>query len=81
MRSRGRKLHEDLLKMYGGIINEIELQLNSGEDVDDCLVSSMLQLRNEKDLDPLDIAILASAFMIGGVETVSPANSHWRYEK
>lgn len=75
MQMRGKKLHEALLKTYGGLINEIELKLNGGEDVDDCLVKSMLQAREDQNLDYLDMTILASAFMIGGVETVSPADN------
>lgn len=70
MRMRGQKLHNGLLETYGGLIKEIELERNSGKVVDDCLVKSMLQSRKEEDLDCLDMAILASAFMIGGVETV-----------
>lgn len=75
MRIRGQKLHEGLLETYGALIKNIELELNSGEDVDNCLVKSMLQSRKDEKLDDLDMAILASAFMIGGVETVRPANS------
>jgi len=71
MRIRGKKLHEALLETYGGLI---ELKFKSGKDVDDCLVKSMLQARKEENLDDLDMVIPASAFMIGGVETVSPAN-------
>jgi hypothetical protein len=31
----------------------------------------LIQLRHEENLDDLDMAIMASAFLIGGVETVS----------
>lgn len=77
MRIRGKKLHKALLETYGGLIKEIELKFKSGKDVDDCLVKSMLQARKEENLDDLDMVILASAFMIGGVETVSPANKFY----
>ena len=39
--------------------------------MNDCLAKSMVQMRKAENLDDLDMAILASAFMIGGVETVS----------
>ncbi len=74
MQIRGKKLHEALLETYGDLIRKIEVELISGEDVDDCLVKSMLEVRGDQDLDDLDMAIFASAFMIHGVETVRPAD-------
>lgn len=71
MQIRGKKLHNGLVETYGGIIKDIERKLNRGVVVEDCLAKTMLQTRQEEDLDDLDMAILASAFMIGGVETVS----------
>ncbi|KAJ7870670.1 cytochrome P450 [Mycena leptocephala] len=47
MRTRGQKLHQDLLDTYGGFIKDIEHRME------------------------MDMAILASAFMIGGVETTA----------
>jgi hypothetical protein len=41
-----------------------------GITVPDCLAKTMLDTKEEENLDHLDMAILASAFMIGGVETV-----------
>lgn len=71
LRSRGRRLHEGLVETYGGMIKAIEMRMRAGENVPDCLAKTMLELREAEDLDDLDMAILASAFMIGGVETVS----------
>lgn len=71
MSSRGKKLHNDLVDTYGGIINDIDQKLANGQDVEDCLSKYMLSIREEEELDHVDMAILASAFMIGGVETVS----------
>lgn len=70
MVNRGNKLHQGLVDTYGGMIKEIEQKLASGIVVKDCLAKSMLQVREAENLDDLDMAILASAFMIGGVETV-----------
>lgn len=69
---RGRKLHEDLVDTYGGMIKDIERRMQRGEDVPESLVKNMLQIRETEQLDHLDMAITASAFMIGGVETVGP---------
>lgn len=70
MLSRGKRLHQGLVETYGGMIEEIEKKMDDGIPVEDCLAKSMVQLREEEQLDDLDMAILASAFMIGGVETV-----------
>ncbi|ROV91045.1 hypothetical protein VMCG_09608 [Cytospora schulzeri] len=71
MRTRGRKLHQDLVDTYGGLINDTEQRMSRGEDVPECLSKTMLKARDEEQLDDLDMAITASAFMIGGVETTA----------
>lgn len=71
MHSRGKKLHQGLVDTYGGMIKRIESRLNAGEEVPDCLAKTMLQMRKTEGLDDLDMAILTSAFMIGGVETTA----------
>jgi hypothetical protein len=70
LRTRGRRLHRDLVATYGGLINGIEERMMKGEVVNDCLAKTMLQVKEQEQLDHVDMAILASAFMIGGVETV-----------
>lgn len=70
MWTRGRMLHQDLVEVYGGLINGIDRRMHSGKDVPECLAKTMLQVRDTEQLDHLDLAITASAFMIGGVETV-----------
>ncbi|KAE8340605.1 hypothetical protein BDV24DRAFT_151747 [Aspergillus arachidicola] len=70
MHRRGKKLHEDLVETYGGIIKDMEREMKEGKKVVvDCLAKTMIEVRDKEDLDDLDMAILASAFMIGGVET------------
>lgn len=70
LRRRGRQLHRDLVNTYGGMINDIDSRMQRGEDVPECLAKTMLQVRQAEQLDHLDMAVTASAFMIGGVETV-----------
>ena len=70
MRRRGKKLHQDVVETYGGLINGIKQRLDGGAAIEDCLAKSMLQSAGEEDLDHLDMSILATAFMVGGVETV-----------
>ncbi|KAI1246526.1 hypothetical protein MGN70_013426 [Eutypa lata] len=71
MRSRGRQLHRDLADTYGGMIKDIDRKIRLGDDVPDSLAKTMLLIRDDEELDDLDMAILASAFMIGGVETTA----------
>jgi cytochrome P450 len=70
MTTRARKLREDLMETYGGMISEIEERMNTGKDVPDCLVKTLIEIREREQLDHLDMVMLCSAFMIGGVETV-----------
>jgi hypothetical protein len=70
LHARGKKLHNDLVSTYGGLIKDVEKKMAWGVTVPDCLAKSMLGVREAEQLDNLDMAILASAFMIGGVETV-----------
>ena len=67
--ARGKNLHRDLVKNYDGMIKAIERRMKAGEEVQDCLAKTMIQAREAEGLDDLDMAILASAFMIEGVET------------
>jgi hypothetical protein len=71
MIKRGKGLHKDLVDTYGGMVKDIEARMERGEKVQDCLVKTLIEVKDEEKLDDLDMAILCSAFMIGGVETVS----------
>lgn len=71
LKSKAKALHRDLVKTYGGLINEMDARMKAGETVDDCLAKTMLTIRKAEQLDHLDMSILASAFMIGGVETTA----------
>lgn len=72
--TRAKKLHNDLVDTYGGMINAIEAQMNAGEEVPECLAKTLVETRNEENFDHLDMAILCSAFMIGGIETVGSSH-------
>lgn len=70
MTSRGKQLHKDLVETYGGMILDIEKRMKDGEKIPDCLVKTMIEVKDEEQLDHIDMSILCAAFMIGGVETV-----------
>ena len=61
-----------LLILVKGFILDLDTRMKKGEHVPNCLVKTLLEARDEEALDHLDMSILCSAFMIGGVETVSP---------
>jgi hypothetical protein len=68
--NRAKKLHEDLVDTYGGMISEIEKRMNSGQDVPRCLVKTLVETGGQEALDHLDKVMICSAFLIGGVESV-----------
>jgi cytochrome P450 len=76
LRTRGRNLHRDLVDTYGGLISDIDRRMRGGEKIPDCLAKTMLEARKTEQLDDLDMCMIASAFMIGGVETVGHTHTH-----
>ncbi|KAJ7146934.1 cytochrome P450 [Mycena epipterygia] len=71
MQARGEKLHQGLVDTYGGFIKDIEHRMQMGASIPDCLAKTMLEKSGQEQMDHLDMSILASAFMVGGVETAS----------
>jgi cytochrome P450 len=78
MKTRSQKLHADLVATYGGMINDIDERMKRGENVPDCVVKTLLEAKDKQGLDDLDITIMCSGFMIGGVETVSKQSHLWK---
>lgn len=70
MRSRAIKLHSDLKETYGGMIRDIQERMERGDQVPDSLAKTLLLMKEAEQLDDLDLSMMASGFMIGGVETV-----------
>jgi cytochrome P450 len=71
MRSRGRKLHDSLVEVYGAMILRVKARMDSGENVPDCLVKTLIQTQEEERLDWEDICMLTAVFTLGGVHSVS----------
>lgn len=71
MHSRAQKLHNDIVEGYGGLLKDVEKRMRNGEGVQECLAKTIVQVREKEKLDDLDVTFLVSAFLIGGVETVS----------
>lgn len=74
MINRGKRLHQGLVDTCGGLINDVDRRMKAGEAVPDCMAKFLLSVREQEDLDDLDIVFICCAFMIGGVETVSQPN-------
>ncbi|KAK6839153.1 hypothetical protein PG987_005019 [Apiospora arundinis] len=71
MRSRAIKLHSDLKETYGGMIRDIQERMERGDQVPDSLAKTLLLMKEAEQLDDLDLSMMASGFMIGGVETTA----------
>ncbi|GJE93446.1 cytochrome P450 [Phanerochaete sordida] len=69
--SRGKHLHQGLVDTCSSLINDVDRRMKAGEDVPDCMAKYLLRVREEQQLDMLDIVFLCCAFMIGGVETTA----------
>ncbi|KAG6811122.1 hypothetical protein H0H92_008855 [Tricholoma furcatifolium] len=71
MRTRGRNLHDGLVDVYGSMINRVKSRMDSGEDVPDCLVKTLLETQEEEKLDWEDLCMLSAVFTLGGVHSTS----------
>ncbi|KAJ6622598.1 cytochrome P450 [Mycena sp. CBHHK59/15] len=71
MHSRGIRLRKATIALYGSLIKDLETKLKAGEHVPDCFAKKLQEVKEEENLDDLDITMLAAAFMIAGVETPS----------
>lgn len=71
MRTRGRNLYDGLIEVYGSMILRVKDRLDSGEDVPDCLVKTLIETQKEEELDWEDLCMLSAVFTLGGVHSVS----------
>jgi len=70
--ARGRKLNQEIINTWGGLVKQVELEMHCNKEVPPSLTKKMLKLlHSEERLSHKEMAMLAAAFMIGGVETVS----------
>lgn len=70
MRSRGRKLHTDIIEVYGGMYLALKDRIDGGEFVPECLVKTLIDTREKEKLDWVDTCMLAAVFTLGGVHSV-----------
>ncbi|TFY52985.1 hypothetical protein EVJ58_g9703, partial [Rhodofomes roseus] len=64
-RSRGRKLRQDFLDVYGAMVRLVKERMDSGEDVPDCLVKSLFAFEKEEQLSWTAMCMFTTAFATG----------------
>ncbi|KAG7092973.1 hypothetical protein E1B28_009274 [Marasmius oreades] len=71
MYSRCNALHRELVLTYGGMVKDMERKTQRGEPVPECLAKTLIQVREQEGLDDLDIHMLVSAFLLGGLDSTA----------
>jgi hypothetical protein len=75
-RSRGRRLHDGIVEVYGAMIMRVKARMDAGEDVPDCLVKTLLLTQEREKLDWEDLCMLSAVFTLGGVHSVWSSRIH-----
>ena len=70
IRSRGRRLHDEIVEVYGTMIDRVRARMDAGEDVPDCLVKTVILTREQEKLNWEDMCMLSLVFTLGGVHSV-----------
>ncbi|KAI0284680.1 cytochrome P450 [Russula aff. rugulosa BPL654] len=68
-RSRARRLHHGIKEVYSAMIMRVKARMDSGEDVPDCLIKTLLLTQEQEKLDWEDLCFMANAFNLGGVHS------------
>ena len=55
MVNRGKRLHQGLVDTCGGLINDIDRRMRAGEEVPDCMAKYLLSVKEQENLDDLDV--------------------------
>ncbi len=64
-RSRASRLYDELVEVYGTMIMRVKTRMDAGEDVQDCLVKTLLLDQEREKLDWEDLCMLAAVFVMG----------------
>lgn len=73
-RSRGRRLHDGIVEVYGAMIMRVKARMDAGDDLPDCLVKTLLLTQEKEKLDWEDLCMLSAVFTLGGVHSVWPGH-------
>ncbi|KAL9709721.1 hypothetical protein Ac2012v2_006772 [Leucoagaricus gongylophorus] len=69
--ARAQRLHERIVGIIGGILDDMGERLQAGESLPDCLAKSLLENRDKEHHDRLDIIMLCAAFIVPGFASVT----------
>ncbi|KAJ7499379.1 cytochrome P450 [Mycena latifolia] len=70
-RSRGRKVHNGIIEVYGAMYLAVKARMDAGETVPECLVRTLIETQEIEKLDWEDTCMLAAVFTLGGVHSTS----------
>lgn len=73
---RGRKLHDEMVEVYGALLMKVKARMDAGEDVPDCLAKTLWLVRDQENLDWEDMCMLTAVFVLGGVHSVRNSSIH-----
>ncbi|KAK7693606.1 hypothetical protein QCA50_003175 [Cerrena zonata] len=68
---RGRKLHDEMVEVYGALLMKVKARMDAGEDVPDCLAKTLWLVRDQENLDWEDMCMLTAVFVLGGVHSTA----------
>ncbi|KAJ7837968.1 cytochrome P450 [Mycena olivaceomarginata] len=71
MRTRGRNLNKAMIDVYGAMYLNVKDRVTRGDAVPDCLVKTLIDTAEKEKLDWEDTCMLAAAFTLGGVHSIS----------
>jgi len=71
LQTRARKLHDELISAYGGLLRSVQARMDAGEVVPDCLAKNLLTNREQEGLDWEDMCMLTAVFTLGGVHSTA----------
>ena len=60
------------MEVYGAMVMRVKARMDTGEDVPDCLVKTLLLTQEQEKLDWEDVCMLSTVFTLGGVHSVGP---------
>ncbi|KAI9451204.1 cytochrome P450 [Russula earlei] len=69
-RSRARRLHDEIMNVYGTMIMQVKARMDAGEDIPDCLVKTLILTQEEEKLDWEDMCMLSVVFTLGGIQSM-----------
>ena len=64
-------MHDGIIDVYGSMIRRFKTLMDSGEEVPDCLMKTLLESQKEEKLEWEDLCMLAAVFTLGGVHSVN----------